>query len=325
MRAFGSGSTVNAVIAPNGTLTADHIVEDTSTGNHNIGQAVAVVSGSVYSISVYAKAPAQARQLQILVANANFTVTPAAIFNISTGSVVSSSNGTASIVPFGNGWYRCQFTTISATSSGSNGFNLRFYDGAANSYTGDDTSGLYLWGAQLEQSSYPTSYIPTSGSTATREADVSTSAATFGNSWYEQSEGTSYYQVVQAPQFVAFQAVASFTGTTTADEWRLWRTNTTVAQSLAVVNNSSTLSTALTYSPSSSGGYTFAGTIKANDAICASNGTLSVADTSGQVPTLSSLRIGARNNNAFYWNGHISRITYWDARVANEKLQSVTS
>jgi len=161
MRAFGSGSTVNAVIAPDGTLTADHIVEDTSTGNHNIGQAVAVVSGSVYSISVYAKAPAQARQLQILVASTNFTVTPAAIFDVSTGSVVLSANGTASMVPVGNGWYRCQLTTIPATSSGNNGFNFRFYDGTTNNYTGDDTSGLYLWGAQLEESSTVGQYVKT--------------------------------------------------------------------------------------------------------------------------------------------------------------------
>ena len=146
----------------------------------------------------------------------------------------------------------------------------------------------------------------------------------FESDWYRQEEGTSYCKVVQAPQFVAFQAMASFTGATTADEWRLWRTNTAVAQSAAIVNNLSTLSTAIVYSPSSNGGYTFAGAIKADDAICAANGTLSLADTSGQVPTLSSLRIGARSNNAFYWNGHISRLTYWPTRLPNETLQTIT-
>jgi hypothetical protein len=57
-------------------------------------------------------------------------------------------------------------------------------------YTGDGTSGLYLWGAQLEVGAFPTSYIPTIGSTRTRAADNASITGKNFSSWYRQDEGT---------------------------------------------------------------------------------------------------------------------------------------
>jgi len=327
MRAFGSGSTVNAVIAPDGTLTADHIVEDTSTGNHNIGQSAPVVSGSVCSISVYAKAPAQSRQLQILVANTNFTVTPLAIFDASTGSVVSSANGTASIVPFGNGWYRCQFTTISATSSGNNGFNFRFHNGATNSYTGDDTSGLYLWGAQLEANSYPTSYIPTSGSTATRAADVSTSAATtvFESDWYRQDEGTIYH-LYKPFGAASGRRVFSLDDGTSDNQYRGAASNGsgTAANYIEITSggvNQGFLGTGNAYTETQQSG-AFAYIV--NNAGFSKNGSTALLDSSVSIPTINTLNIGSDSNNTSALNGTIRRLCYWRSRLPDSTLQTIT-
>ena len=60
------------------------------------------------------------------------------------------------------------------------------------SYQGDGTSGIYIWGAQLEEGSYATSYIPTNGGTATRLADVCNGA---GNEQVINStEGVFYFE-----------------------------------------------------------------------------------------------------------------------------------
>jgi hypothetical protein len=163
LRAFGSGSAANAIAAPNGTLTADKIVEDTATGGHYISQSVAVSSGVTYSASCHMKAAE--RNLAYLA----LATTPNAIayFDLSNGTIADSSDSdvlSATITPVGDGWYRCSVTTISTSASTSIriGLTPSINAGTFPSYTGDGTSGIYIWGAQLEVGSTATEYLPTS-------------------------------------------------------------------------------------------------------------------------------------------------------------------
>jgi hypothetical protein len=153
--AFGSGSVVNAIPAPNGSITADLITEDTATSVHAISQGM-VTSGVTYTISVYAKAAGRTRfQITGLGAESQGFFTD---YNLSSVTVSNAPPG-SSIAHVGNGWYRC---VMPITASSTTGLTFRLRDASgSNSYTGDGTSGIYLWGAQLEQSTTVGEYIPT--------------------------------------------------------------------------------------------------------------------------------------------------------------------
>jgi hypothetical protein len=162
-------SSENSLTSPDGTINADKIIENTSNSTHSVNRVVALggtVDSSAYSVSVFAKAEGRS---QIVFYDNNQNVGGITYFNLSTGVV---SSGTGKIENFGNGWYRC---TIFCLIDLSTTANLQFFllDSAGNqTYTGNGTSGIGLWGYQVEASSYPTSYIPTTSASATRVADA---------------------------------------------------------------------------------------------------------------------------------------------------------
>jgi hypothetical protein len=158
--AFGSGSITNAAISPNGTLTADLITEDTSVSSlHRLNQGSLTVAAVSNTVSIYAKRANGIRNIEI---NANALTNARAVFDLGSGTVGEVSSGTASIQSVGDGWYRCSVTGVSA--GGTSTLFIQISTGttaASSTYTGDGTSGIYLWGAQLEQSNTVGEYIPT--------------------------------------------------------------------------------------------------------------------------------------------------------------------
>ena len=90
----------------------------------------------------------------------------------------------ADIIPVGNGWFRCWIrynNTLNPTVGARFAFNA--FEATASDYF--DVCFL-----QVEEGSFPTSYIPTSGSESTRAADIATITGDNFNSWFNQSEST---------------------------------------------------------------------------------------------------------------------------------------
>jgi hypothetical protein len=158
----GSSITPDAITAPDGALSADRLVENTANSIHSMSQSFSATTGTAVTLSVYVKSTERFAVLGFG-PNATFGGSGATgFFNISSGTVQNTAGPvTALITAAGNGWYRCSITstpTATGTATASVGLSLT---GVAQTYTGDGTSGLHFWGAQLEAGAFPTSYIPT--------------------------------------------------------------------------------------------------------------------------------------------------------------------
>ena len=198
--------TANNSVSPDGTVSADTLGDDNSTGTGSVykGRTVTVATTTSYVYSVYAKA----KQLSIVNLRIEGFTTPGSTdgyFNLSTGALGTIDVGydDAGIDDMGNGWYRCwaSFTTDAVDTTGN---ILLFLAQTDNSLTVDldGTSDIYLYGAQLEAGAYPTSYIPTSGSTVTRLKDTYELTNVYTNNLVTASGGAWFIELVDNVELV---------------------------------------------------------------------------------------------------------------------------
>ena len=154
--------TANATSAPDGTLTADKLIAINASTFHDLFKSPGL-SSNTYTLSIFAKAAEQSFiQLRI----DDGVLSRVAMFNLSTGSVSSSSNVTSpTITSYPNGWYRCSITvTTNIINVVFNGFPTS----SNATYSGDGVSGVFIWGAQFEYGSSASTYYPTTGTAKIR-------------------------------------------------------------------------------------------------------------------------------------------------------------
>lgn len=164
--------TDNYGISPDGSQNAAGVFNTSSNGRHNVsGRYFAVTSGTSYVNSVFAKAGTITKMKLRLYSGGGTSIG----FNDGDFDLINgTATGTgAGIESYGNGWYRC-YVVDSPTSSVSNTrFNLELLNASGGvSYVGSVTDYIEIFGSQVEAGSYPTSYIPTYGTSVTRTQEA---------------------------------------------------------------------------------------------------------------------------------------------------------
>lgn len=185
-------SYTTGLTSPAGTSTATKVIPTTNNSTHYIRTtAVALPNvGTKYTASVFVKASGYNIVRVALGSDFYF-------FNLSTGNVgIKSSGSTPVVEKLTNGFYRLGIsTTATSTSAILFVVNICIQE-AIVLYQGDGTSGIIFYGAQCEASPIMTSYIATSGASASRSAEVITGSGLLytnvTNPYSEWSSGTTY-------------------------------------------------------------------------------------------------------------------------------------
>jgi hypothetical protein len=279
--------TPNAAVSPDGTSNATQIDFDVTGGS---------TGGDVSTISQTYSANATNYTLSAWIkADSNFNL----VFDHNTGTVNTVSVTTE--------WQRITYTKLNASGSRQVRIGLR----------GDlpvpQTATIYIWGVQIEEGSFPTSYIPTSGTALTRSADVASITGSNFTSRYNQSEGTifgDYGWTVSAKNRVS---TAAGTGTN-GNNGFLRAVGTTVTiprikQAIGLTNFS-------------------AGNIATPDnQISYLNGSLGGNLANIVFPDYPpDLQIGRQTGSSIgYLNGYVARLTYFPERLPDATLQAITA
>ena len=286
-----SGSSVinNALVSPDGSLNADEFVFD-GTNNGRVEDPVSTTNGLVYTFSIYLKNKDIANPTQVFIGNATTT----------RGEFVTITNE----------WQR--FTTTQTTNNTTEYPRVR-YNGVGS---------LYAYGAQFEQKSYATSYIPTSGSAVTRNQELCNNSGTVND--FNSEEGVLYAEIAALANDGTNRMISLSDGSTS----NVVRFYYSATDNLIIVNIRSGGSTFFNFNNVLSSATDFlkvAISYKLNEFKMYVNGTLVSTGTSGNTPVgLSQLSF---NNGAssFKFYGKTKNLKVFKRALTDAELQELTT
>lgn len=318
---------VDSILAPNGDTSAETLTDDAVSGQHNTGCAgVTFSAATAYTFSVFLKAGTATWAQLRFDPGVPFPSGCFANFNLASGVVGTvGADASATIKAFPNGWYRCAVTSTADAGGGLYRAFVQLTNSTdaviAVTYSGSGQS-LYAWGAQLEAGSFPSTYIPTTTASVTRNADVLTYPFS-GNGI--DATGTVFAQIVPSGALGANAGFLQITDGTVNNQQQLQRTSAGVFLGVTVSGGVSTgvctTATSLTPGSVSRAAYTYG----ANNFIACANAGTVATDVSGAVPTgLTTINVGFASGNTG-WFGTLRNIRIWQTQFSAAQLQAITA
>ena len=226
------------------------------------------------------------------------------------------SHSDCTIALISNGWYR-----ITLPNNNQNRLSFIPSTSYQSSSTGDGTSGIYIWGAQLETGSFVTSYIPTSGSTVTRAQDSAKITGTNLTDFYNQPEGTIFadYKVIQSEPEIMYLSNNTASKRIGLYEAGSSQTRFLIGDSGTQADTTDSTGTTVGDNIKSAGAY------KLNDIVAAKNGAISSTDSSATIPDgIDRAYIGGYFNGTAEGVLGLRRLSYYNKRLSNAQLQGLT-
>ena len=309
---------VQGFTSPDGTTNAFKLVESSVNEIHSLVRTFSSTSGNSYSFKIYVKYNGRRHFALRESGSTGYYV----VFDLLEGTIISSSNATGTIKPMEDGWFEVTHTSVAGVS-----FNIGYFllsdsyvSGNVAPYQGDGTSGVYIYGAQLEAGSYATSYIPTQGSAVTRLAD--SCSQTVPDGVIGQTEGTLYTEI----------NITKLLGATTRSIVRLGSAVDLVDFSFlgtlnnsirAVIRTSANTRFQAVFEIQSVGVYKLAIGYKSNDSVFYVNGVQinNTINTSFTIPSIEDITYDYSTE----LNDSVNQTKLYNTRLSNSELQALTS
>ena len=307
--------TEDATIAPTGAQTADLLTSTANNWRRSISYTI--TNGTVYSFSCFVKKHTTTDNIRFELYKGASATFLDFVFSTQALSASDTSLTDLKVENYPNDWYRvsCKFT--------SNGTNFICYAYPSQGY---GTSGsAYFWGAQLEQGTHPTSYIPTSGSAVTRTADLVSGGG--DANLFNDSEGTLFVEARGLDSNdTSPRGINISSGNNENRVLIQWQGNTLYFVVLKFYFNQTLISTtAYDTEEYLRIGFRY----KENDVAVYVNGNLVAIDTNASMfsdGTLTTLdfRIGTLGSDN-YFNGGVKQLMYFNTALLNSELEEITS
>lgn len=313
--------TANSTVSPDGTVNADLLSDTTFTNSVNYTELLTSVSSSQVTLSIFVKKGTAPYIGFGFYDNAyHGFVVDTTNYNV-TYTFGSAANFTKQNI--GNDWYRLSMTKTASTNFIFSAISVQQNSDGSN-YNGTGSLNAYFWGAQLEQSSYPTSYIPTTSATATRLAD--SCSKTGISSLIGQTEGSILLDLKlnAAQESILFD----ITNGSLAPQNRIILYTPGDLSIFLVVFDNNTNTVQIQSSPYSINQRLKIGVAyKINDTALYINGTQIGIDTSCSIPTvtLSRIDLGNRLDGTYPSMISVNQALLFKRRLTNTELTNLTT
>jgi len=294
----GASITANDSTSPEGVVNATNIIYGGTSNELIQKSSIAITSGVTYTISGY--------------------------FKLKSGSLSSSNNdfkgldglngggiGSSTFNTINNTWKRFSFSSTSSTTSGRIQIKC------------EDSVEILIYGLQLEEQSYPTSLIPTDGSTVTRAAETLNNAA--NSDLFNPNEGVLYIETAALANDGTTRQISLSDGSSSQNKVSILYLSTT-NEIKAFIRGGGAVSMNLSFTLNNALGFNkIALKYKVDDFALWVNGTEVLTDNSGAIPTgLSDLSFDdADGTQPFY--GKCKMVAVFKEALSDTELACLTS